>query len=309
METLTDEKFKETVYKVLEDYEIPNLDTKLKNGGKLHSLLSTINNLYAYQMWSSKHIYSTIPKNAIASKNIDNYLSSQIKHIETTMQICQFQYNSMYAFFELFGMHFGLKLLMKDKESFINYLYDLHMRYWTDLESFHHPFELIRNFFMPLFDIKNLFPEGTIENSDTFTNAFACSFLNTYSFFHAFNITEKRIKTSFSIHVYQELCNLSLSKYKTKEITDTIMHHLDIDTTINLRKIDQVQCIGQIGMHQIDGYDAPLIPLKFLDHKLIHTIQNQHIQEAINNHNENLADEWKEIQINMGFGYHVQKYR
>lgn len=62
MKTLTDEKFKETIYKVLHDYEIPNLGTKLKNGGEVHSLLSTINNLYAYQTWSSKHIYSTIVK-------------------------------------------------------------------------------------------------------------------------------------------------------------------------------------------------------------------------------------------------------
>ena len=110
------------------------------------------------------------------------------------------------------------------------------------------------------------------------------------TFFYTFNITEKRIKTSFSIQVYQELCNLSLSKYKTKEITDTIMHHLDIDATTNLRKIDNVYCIGKMDIHKIYGYDAPLIPIQFLDTELIRSIQMKRKQEALEADNHELVE-------------------
>lgn len=307
MEELTHQQFSATIRKTLIDFNVTSVDEKMKN--ELSNLFSLMNHFYAFDTWKSKHIYSSLPKKAIDSKNIDNYLASQIKHIAKTMQICQFQFNYMHSYFELLGISFALKLLLMDKKSFIHRLHDLHMKYWTDLQSFNNPFELIRDSFSGIYDIKKLFPDGTLEGSDTFAIEFACSFLNMYSFLNAFNITEKRIQLSLSICLYQELCNLSLSKYKTKEITDTIMHHLDIDATINLRKIDNVHCIGKIGFHKIYGYDEPLIPVKFLEQKIIHNVQNQHLQKALKDGNEELAQTWEEIQMSMGIDYRVQKSR
>ena len=293
MKELTHQQFSDTIRKTLIDFNVTSVDEKMKN--ELSNLFSLMNHFYAFDTWKSKHIYSSLPKKAIDSKNIDNYLASQIKHIAKTMQICQFQFNYMHSYFELLGISFALKLLLMDKKSFIHRLHDLHMKYWTDLQSFNNPFELIRDSFSGIYDIKKLFPDGTLEGSDTFAIEFACSFLNMYSFLNAFNITEKRIQLSLSICLYQELCNLSLSKYKTKEITDTIMHHLDIDATINLRKIDHIHCIGKINFHKIYGYEPPLIPIKFIDRNSIKNLQQSQYENALENSDDALTETLDEM--------------
>ena len=95
--------------------------------------------------------------------------------------------------------------------------------------------------------------------------------------------------------VYQSLCNLSLSKYKTKEITDTIMHHLDIDATINLRKIDNIHCIGKINFHKIYGYEPPLIPIKFINRELVENIQKSQYENALENGEDELIETLDEM--------------
>lgn len=294
MQNLTPEKFKTTVYKVLQDYEIPNLEVKLKNGGELHLLLTTINNLFAYQTWTSNHIDSFLPQQAISNKNIDSFIKSQISHLQAVMKFYNFQYQDKQLYFRLYGPRFVLQLFSINKKFFIDTLHDITFKYWTNPIHYKNPFELIRNSFLQFTDLGEIFDEYGSDFSD-YKEDFANSFLKMQTFFHAFNITEKRIKTSFSIQVYQVLCNLSLSKYKTKEITDTIMHHLDIDTTINLRKIDHVQCIGKINVHSIYGYDTPLIPIKFLDRPLIKSIQEEKRQEALNNNNHELVETLDEM--------------
>lgn len=77
------------------------------------------------------------------------------------------------------------------------------------------------------------------------------------------------------------------------------MHHLDIDATINLRKIDNVQCIGKINIHKIYGYDAPIIPIKFLDTEYIRSMQKKQIQEASESNNYELQEILDEM--NQGF--------
>lgn len=310
MKTLTFEKLLDVVRITLKDFGIVDIDKKFKN--ELKDIHFLFNDIWAYHnTWESEHVYSLLPKQAMASKNIDNFLSSQLKHIDETMKFCTFQFALTNVYYDLMGVSLGLRLLLADKKAFTDLLYNLHMRFWTDLEAFHNPFELIRQYMLDIFhfDIKNNFTETVHEDSYIQTN-FASSFLNMYSFLHAFNITEKRIKISFSIHLYQVLCKLSLSKYKTKEVTDTILHHLDIDATINLRKINQVKCIG-ILFHtsQIYGYEDPIIPIKLLDRQKIYQLQNQHIQTAIENNNEALAREWNDIQVSMGLEYRVYKSR
>lgn len=288
MQELTHQKFIETVYQVLQDYEISDIDIKLKKG-KLHSLLDATSNLFAYETWTSNHISSFLPKQAISNKNLDAFIKSQITHLDAVMDLYNFQYLDKRTFFRLYGTRFALQIFLVNKTFLIDKLYVITLAYWTNPIHYKNLFELIRSFFLDILDIASFFDEGGSDFSD-YKEDFANSFLKMQTFFYAFNITEKRIKTSFSIQVYEALCNLSLSKYKTKEITDTIMHHLDIDTTINLRKIDHVQCIGKINLHSIYGYDAPFIPIKFLDRPLIKSIQEEKRQEALNDNNNELVE-------------------
>ena len=294
MKTLTPQKFDATVRQVLQDYNIPDIEKKLKNGGELRLLFSTINNLFAYRTWTSNHIDSSLPQQAISSKNLDNFIKSQMMHIDAVMDLYNFQYLDKRSFFRLYGTRFALHIFSVNKKFLIDKLYDIAFEYWSNPIHYKNPFELIRNSFLQFTDLEKIFDEYGSDFSD-YKEDFTRNFLNMQTFFYAFNITEKRIKTSFSIQVYQILCNLSLSKYKTKEITDTIMHHLDIDTTINLRKIDQVQCIGKINLHSIYGYDAPLIPIKFLDRPLIKSIQEEKRQEALNVNNHELVETLDEM--------------
>lgn len=306
MKTLIPQKFDATIRQVLQDYNIPDIEKKLKNSGELHLLLTTINNLFAYRTWTSNHIDSFLPQQAISSKNLDNFIKSQITHIDAVMNLYNFQYLDKRTYFCLYSTRFVLQLFSINKKFLIDTLHDIAFEYWTNPIHYKKPFELIRNSFLQFTDLEKIFDEYGSDFSD-YKEDFANSFLKMQTFFYAFNITEKRIKTSFSIQIYQELCNLSLSKYKTKEITDTIMHHLDIDTTINLRKIDRVQCIGKIGIHHIDGYDAPIIPIKFLDRPLIQSIQEEKRQEALNVNNHDLVETLDEM-IGL-FSHSLQKYR
>jgi len=303
LESLTNEKFHLTAYKVLKDFNIPDLETKLTSG-ELSLLFTIINNKHAYQIWTSKHINSFLPKQAISSKNIDNFIKSQMTHIEAVRKFHNFQYKDKQLYFRLLSTNFVLHLFLCNKKSLINILHDLVFAYWSNPIYYKNPFELIRNAFLKFIDIENFFVEQSVDFSH-YKKDFANSFLNMHTFFHAFNITEKRIKTSFSIQVYQILCNLSLSKYKTKEITDTIMHHLDIDATINLKKIDNVQCIGKVDVHKIYGYDEPVIPIKFLDIELIQTLQKQQKQEALEANNHELVDLLDEIIESFNISSHM----
>ena len=46
-----------------------------------------------------------------------------------------------------------------------------------------------------------------------------------------------------------------------------------------------------------------------LFYQKIYQLQNQHIQTAIENNNEALAQEWEDIQVMMGLEYRVYKSR
>lgn len=293
MESLTNQQFDATIRQVLQDHGIPDIDTKLR-GGELRLLFSTINNKYAYQTWTSNHIDSFLPQKAISSKNIDNFIKSQIVHLRAVMVLYNFQYKDKQLYFRLLSTEFVLRLFLINKKFLIDTLHNIVFEYWSNPMHYQNPFDLIRNSFLQVIDIEEFFHEYKADFT-CYKEDFVNSFLNMNSFFYAFNITEKRIKTSFSIQVYQELCNLSLSKYKTKEITDTIMHHLDIDATINLKKIDNAQCIGQINLFQIHSYEPPLIPVKFLDRPLIKSIQQEKKQEALNVYNHKLVETLDEM--------------
>ena len=293
MDSLTHQQFDATVRQVLQDYNIPDIEEKLKKG-ELYLLLTTINNLFAYQTWTSPHVDSLLPKQAISSKNIDNFIKSLITHIDAVMDLYDFQYLDKCSYFRLYGIRFVLHIFSVNKKFLINKLHDIAFEYWCNPIHYKNSFELIRNSFLDIVDIEKYFNEQGSDFSDC-KEDFARNFLNMQTFFYAFNVTEKRIKTSFSIQVYRVLSNLSLSKYKTKEITDTIMHHLDIDATINLRKIDKVQCIAKINLHSIYGYDDPVIPVKFLDRPLIKSIQKGKRQEALSTNNCELIETLDEM--------------
>ena len=210
------------------------------------------------------------------------------------MALYNFQYQDKQTYFRLFATRLVLHIFLVNKKFLITKLHDIVFEYWCNPIHYKNPFDLIRSSFLDILDIDKFFNEYGSDFSD-YKEDFAKNFLNMQTFFYAFNITEKRIKTSFSIQVYQVLSNLSLSKYKTKEIADTIMHHLDINATINLRKIDKVHCIGKINLHSIYGYDAPVIPIKFLDRPLIKSIQKGKRQEALNTNNLELIETLDEM--------------
>lgn len=293
MKDLTDQQFYATVRRVLEDYEISDIDIKLKKG-ELHSILDATSNLFAFNTWTSNHIDSILPQQAISNKNLDAFIKSQISHIKTVMDFCNFQYLDKRTFFRLDSIRFVLHIFLINKQFLIEKLHNITFEYWTNPTHYKNPFELIRSSFLDVIDIELFFKEHSSDFS-LYKEDFAENFLKMQTFFYAFNITEKRIKTSFSIDVYQALCNLSLSKYKTKEITDTIMHHLDIDATINLRKIDNVHCIGKINFHKIYGYEPPLIPIKFIDRNSIKNLQQSQYENALENSDDALAETLDEM--------------
>lgn len=287
MDSLTHQQFDTTVRQVLQDYNISDIEEKLKN--ELHDLFFISDHIGAYKAWiTSNHIYSYFPRKVTATKNINLFIKSQISHLDEVMKLCKFQYNGMKTYYHLNAISLALNIFLIDKEILINLLCDLNFAYWTQPQDYQNPFSMIQNAFDEILDIEDFFHEGNIDYSP-FKEDFARSFLNMRTFFDALNITEKRIQTSFSICTYQILTNLKLSKYKTKEITDTIMHHLDIKTSINLKKIDSIHYIGEVWIHRIYCYDSPTIPAKLLDRKFIQDIQKQKKQIALENNDFDLT--------------------
>ena len=260
MKELNSKHFVKIALKVIKDFGVYPDDNEKEKEFK-NKLADVTNTIFAYHMWSNEnHMFSSFTREAESSKNINTYIKSQIKHIEKTMELCIFQYSNLSSYFHLYGLYVLFLYFISNKAELIKKLHTVKFRSLTEPEYFDKRYLIVKEEFGDLFRIEKKLKVLGVSSKVYNEEDFADSIIKMYKFFDAFNITEKRLKINFSINLYKAILNLSLSKNKIKEITDTILYHLDIDATINLKKIDKIYYIGSIGFHHIYGYDKPLIP-------------------------------------------------
>ncbi len=124
MKNLTHQQFDTTVRRVLQDYNISDIGEKLKSGGgELRFLLSTINNLFAYQAWSKNTISTFLTKQAISSKNLDTFMKSYITHLDAVMNLCDFRYTDKRSYFRLYAIRFAFHVFVVKKQFLLNTLH------------------------------------------------------------------------------------------------------------------------------------------------------------------------------------------